>query len=330
MSRLIYSQLPLTARPPILNQKRPLIRGVDHKVKKVCYAARLFFKESACFAVKPSKNRPFKKNASSPHGKPAFKARAQAPREKKPGASGLMLFGLHACREAWLNPKRRILHALFTPQGEKLFEETLAAGKRGNLKRPTPERTDGFALERTLPQGAVHQGIALEVEGVPEVALDDMLDEANENACFVVLDQVTDPHNVGAIVRTACAFGAKAVIVTERHAPQATGTLAKAACGALEHTPIVRIGNMVQALEKMKKAGFWCIGLDETGSSPLHALSFPARVALVMGAEGEGLRRLTMENCDEIARLPTHPPIGSLNVSNAAAVAIYEVMRAKN
>jgi 23S rRNA (guanosine2251-2'-O)-methyltransferase len=143
----------------------------------------------------------------------------------------------------------------------------------------------------------------------------------------LVLDQVTDPHNVGAILRTACAFGVDAVIVTERNASATTGTLAKTASGALEYTPLVRVHNLAQTLGRLQKENFWCIGLDETGALPLHKTRPPKRTALVLGAEGEGLRRLTRENCDEIAKLPTHPPVGSLNVSNAAAVAIYEVMR---
>lgn len=239
-----------------------------------------------------------------------------------------MLFGLHAVSAAWLNEKRRVLRLLIAAQAQKAFTPIREDAHKKNIRRPVPEMVDARAIEKLLPPAAVHQGIVAEVEPLPELALEDLLEAPHAHGCFVVLDQVTDPHNVGAILRSACAFGARALLVTERHASATTGTLAKAASGALEHTPIVRIGNMAQALEKMQKGGYWCIGLDETGRQALHEIKMPPKVALVMGAEGDGLRRLTMEKCDEIAKLPTQPPVGSLNVSNAAAVAIYEVMRA--
>lgn len=257
---------------------------------------------------------------------PHLRHKQQASEERRTASSGgVQLFGIHAVAAAWRNPRRVALRLLATNAGLKQIEPALQKAKQLGLKRPGPEIVEPQAIEKLLPKGAVHQGLMLIVESLPEIELEDILKNAEEAAFLVVLDQVTDPHNVGAILRSACAFGALAVAVTERHAPATTGTLAKAASGALDHTPLVRIGNLSQALDKIKKAGFWCIGLDESGENALHAIKMPAKVALVLGAEGEGLRRLTKESCDEIARLPTQQPIDSLNVSNAAVVAIYEV-----
>lgn len=242
-------------------------------------------------------------------------------------SGGVQLFGFHAVSAAWLNPQRQCMRLMLTQSSLRQFEPIIAQAKKLNLKRPSPEIIDPRAIDKQLPSGTVHQGILLEAENLPDKELEDLLEMENLPAAIVVLDQVTDPHNVGAILRSGCAFGIGAVLVTERNAASQTGVLAKTASGALEHTPIVRIGNLSQSLKKLQGAGYWCIGLDETGANALHQIKMPEKVALVLGAEGEGLRRLTIESCDEIAKLPTTPPVGSLNVSNAAAVAIYEVMR---
>ncbi len=255
--------------------------------------------------------------------------------DHKPGAGkrsperkgGVQLFGYHAASAAFVNPARHCQRLLLTQTSLRQFEPIIAQAKKLGLKRPSPEIIDLRAIDKQLPNGTVHQGILLEAENLPDKELDDLLELEHLPAAIVVLDQVTDPHNVGAILRSACAFGVGAVLVTERNAASQTGVLAKTASGALEHTPIFRIGNLSQSLKKLQNAGYWCIGLDETGKDALHQIKMPAKTALVLGAEGEGLRRLTIESCDEIAKLPTTPPVGSLNVSNAAAVAMYEVMR---
>lgn len=179
-------------------------------------------------------------------------------------------------------------------------------------------------LDGLLP-GAVHQGVALDAAPLPETSLEALL--ATAPKLLLLLDQVTDPHNVGAILRSAAAFGADAVLLTDRHAPGQGGVLAKTASGALEHVPLITVVNLARTMATLRDAGFWCIGLAEEGAQDIAAHDLSGKTALVLGAEGEGLRRLTRERCDALARLPTQGAIGSLNVSNAAAVALYEVKR---
>ena len=248
--------------------------------------------------------------------------------ERRGGGNG-MLYGLHPVAAAWLNPERRVRRLLVTESGRESLEETLGRAAAVGLDRPTPTLVERAELDRLLPPGAVHQGMALDAGPLPELGIEDVCaaGQTESNALVVVLDQVTDPHNVGAILRSAAAFGAQAVLVTERHAPEVTGVLAKSASGALEVVPLVRVTNLARALGDLQQAGFWCVGLDESGARTLNEVDLAGRTAVVLGAEGPGLRRLTRERCDEIARLPTRGPIGSLNVSNAAAVALYEVAR---
>jgi 23S rRNA (guanosine2251-2'-O)-methyltransferase len=151
--------------------------------------------------------------------------------------------------------------------------------------------------------------------------------EGQDQAVIMILDQVTDPHNVGAILRSSAAFGAVGLIIPDRHAPDETGTLAKSASGALERLPLVRAINLVRALEDLKKAGFWIAGMAGEAKQTLAEAKLSGRVAIVMGSEGEGLRRLTREHCDHLVKLPQTDLVESLNVSNAAAVALYELIR---
>ncbi len=263
------------------------------------------------------------------HGKkPNFsKPRHDAPAPRT-GNGNVLLFGVHAVSAAWLNPDRTCRKLWVTEGGKRQLEGVLAKAAKQKLNRPQAELVEGRIIDKLVGPQAVHQGIALEAEPLPEKSLEDIMESGA--ALLVMLDQVTDPHNVGAILRTASAFGAGAVLMTDRHAAASTGTLAKIASGALDVTPLVRVSNLAQAIEKLQKEDYWCIGLDESGPHALHEIKMPAKVVLVLGAEGEGLRRLTRESCDEIAKLPTQPPIGSLNVSNAAAVAIYEACRQIN
>ena len=240
------------------------------------------------------------------------------------------LFGVHPIEAALGNPRRRLHRLLHTVEAAAQHAPILAAAQRRPGGAPRLEAATRETLDRLLPPGAVHQGLAMQTEPLPATDLfavcDDLADAAR--GALVVLDQVTDPHNVGAILRSAAAFGAAAVVVTERHAAAESGVLAKAASGALEHVPLVPVTNLARALETIKEAGFWCVGLAAEAAQTLAAAKLAGRVAIVLGAEGTGLRRLTRERCDLLARLPTAGPIGQLNVSNAAAVALYELARA--
>jgi 23S rRNA (guanosine2251-2'-O)-methyltransferase len=186
------------------------------------------------------------------------------------------------------------------------------------------------AISRMLPQGAVHQGLALLCEPLPPFDLEDVVGStASGQRLVVVLDQVTDPHNEGAVLRSAAAFGATAVVVQDRHAPPESGVLAKAASGALDLVPRVAVVNIARTLERLGRLGFWRIALSSDGDGTLAEAAVKGDVALVLGAEGAGLRRLVRENCDVSAYIPVKPEIGSLNVSNAAAIALYELRHSR-
>ncbi|WP_207537140.1 23S rRNA (guanosine(2251)-2'-O)-methyltransferase RlmB [Sabulicella rubraurantiaca] len=243
-------------------------------------------------------------------------ARSSAPPEE-----GVWLWGLHAVSAALQNPARRLRRLLVTRGAEAELAER-AAGPW----RITPEFVERERLDRTLGAEAIHQGAALLVEPLSPPALSQLMEHTA--GPVLVLDQVTDPRNVGAILRSAAAFGAAAVVMQERHAPAETGTLARAASGALEVVPVLREVNLARAIEALKQAGLWVVGLEAAGPVTLAQSGLAGRrVALVLGAEGEGLRRLTRESCDELVRLPIRPTMESLNVSAAAAVALYELGR---
>lgn len=240
-----------------------------------------------------------------------------------------LLYGVHAAAAAWMNPRRRIRDLFVTESGLEALEDAFQKASDAELDRPEPRLVEKEEIEKLLPPGAVHQGVALSCAPLAEVEIEDIIDAAAEDplALVVVLDQVTDPHNVGAILRSAAAFGAKAVIVQDRHAPPVTGTLAKTASGAVEAVPLVRVTNLARAIDQLKAASFWTVALAESGARHLHEVDLSGRTALILGSEGDGIRRLTGERADEIVKLPTGGPVGSLNVSTAAAVALYEVAR---
>lgn len=232
------------------------------------------------------------------------------------------LYGNHACLAALHNPERYHRRLLLTREAREALGGDLPAN-------PQPETVDRARLDALLPPGAVHQGIALLTDPLEDPGVESLkepLDDAGD--VVLVLDHVTDPRNVGAILRSAAAFGARAVIITDRHAPEATGALAKAASGGLEVVPLIRVTNLARALDLLAEYGFWRIGLEmETEKTLAAAVAGVRRKALVLGAEDEGLRRLTREKCDFLAKLPMSGAVESLNVSAAAAVALYEAVR---
>ena len=224
------------------------------------------------------------------------------------------LWGKHAVAAALDNPDRKVLKAWATRDAATYMQ----------FPRDVPVTLADVAdLARLVPHDAPHQGVVIEVEALEDAWLDGILNDAPERAVLLVLDQVTDPHNVGAILRSAAAFGAIGIITQDRHSPPESGVVAKAASGALERVPWVRVVNLARALEEIAEAGFWRIGLTGDADMDLKEAFGSPRVALVLGAEGPGLRPNTREHCDALARLPISDAVESLNVSNAAAVALY-------
>ncbi len=257
-----------------------------------------------------------------------FKKKPAQPSAQKantiPQRSRASLYGFHAVEQAWLNAQRHIDALYVTDAGLKSFEATLNQAHQAQLKRPEPQILDKNALEKTLPQGAVHQGLALVCPLIEDVSVQDFIIAAEHKpSMLVMLDQVTDPHNVGAILRSACVFGLNGVILQRKHAPLLDGVLAKTACGAVEHVPVAYETNLNRCIETLQDAGFFIFGLDERGGDLADLKTLPDKTVLVMGSEGPGLRRLIKENCDSLLRLPTEGKISSLNVSNAAAVTFY-------
>ncbi len=269
--------------------------------------------------------KPSNRSPNRPPSRPPATPARQPPRQpaRQPGLP--WLYGRHAVEAALANPAR-ICRRFITLSETAAEARALLAAARAETPAAGLEVLDRREFERLLPPGAVHQGLALAAEKLAERDLNAFLaslPQDNAPQIIVVLDQVTDPHNVGAILRSAAAFGALAVLVPEHGAPAVTGVLAKAASGALEEMPLLRVANLARALEQIKQAGFWSLGLEEKADKTLGELDLPARIALVLGAEGSGLRRLTREHCDFLGRLPTRGSMASLNVSNAAAVALY-------
>ena len=250
--------------------------------------------------------KPFEKGRKSP-ARPAWRDRGEA-------ADGpAILYGWHTVSAALANPQRKIRKLLLTENAaRRLAESEVALALEPELVRPD-------AIARRLGPDAVHNGLLAEADPLPSPELE----EIEPAGIVLVLDQITDPHNVGAILRTAAGFAVAAVVTTARHSPEATGVLAKSASGALEYVPIVTVQNLARALAVLRERGYLLVGLDSTGDTDLGDAALRAPLALVLGAEGKGLRQLTRTTCDQVARLDLPGQIKSLNVSNAAALALY-------
>lgn len=268
-----------------------------------------------------------RKPAMPPADQKRFDRRSSKPAYRKPqrpqgAAAGfddgiVRLYGVHPVEAALRNPARTISKLMVTENAERRLAEAIAA--RGAKPEPVSPRE----LDRLLGEDTVHQGVMLETEHLPEPELADLAELACVGGPIVVLDQVTDPHNAGAVIRSAAVFGASGVIMTRRHSPPLNGTLAKSASGALEVVPIVMTQNLARALIELKASGVRVIGLDGEGETLIDDQPFDGPVAIVLGAEGKGLRQLTRETCDVICRIAAPGPIDSLNVSNAAAVTLH-------
>lgn len=237
-------------------------------------------------------------------------------KQKQP--AGLWLYGTHPIEMALQNPNRKILEIRFCKQ--PVFQIP------ANIPTHAVSKEQ---IESVVGRDAVHQGMIARVQPLPTYTLDDLIADtrAQTNTLVVILDQVSDPHNIGAIMRSATAFNASALILPDAGAPQESGTLAKSASGALETLPLIRVSNLARAMEQLKKADFWCVGMDGHASKSIMEQKLPNKCALIMGSEGDGMRRLTMENCDYLTKLPMSDKMESLNVSNACAIALYEWFR---
>jgi len=232
---------------------------------------------------------------------------------RAPASELIALYGYHAVREALVAQRRKLL-ALYATESAapRIADVARAAGLE-------PKIIEAQALDRRLGPDSVHQGLMLEARPLPEA---DIADIEQKSGVILLLDQITDPHNVGAILRTAAAYNVDAIIVTERHSPEFSGTLAKSASGALEHVTIVSVVNLARAMDELRERGYALVGLDSDGSASLEDMTLSRPIALALGAEGKGLRRLTRERCDAVARLDMPGPIKSLNVSNACVAAL--------
>jgi 23S rRNA (guanosine2251-2'-O)-methyltransferase len=249
----------------------------------------------------------------------AGKPQRRAPSERIPGHAAsdpdgpVILYGWHPVKAALENPARGIRRLLATENAiRRLTEDRVPLRVEPELVRPQ-------TIAQRLSPDALHQGLLVEADPLPSPELEDIAPAG----IVLVLDQITDPHNVGAIARSAAAFAVSAIVTTARHSPEATGVLAKSASGALEYVPLVTVPNLARALAALKERGFFVLGLDSSGAVDFAAAAIRAPLALVLGAEGKGLRQLTLTSCDQVARLDMPGKIKSLNVSNATALALY-------
>ena len=235
--------------------------------------------------------------------------------------SSVLLYGIHAVLAALKNPHRTTEKLWLKEKNVTLFAT--------HLKKIAYEIVDDKKLDTLLPKGAIHQGVVLRTSALDDLSLEEVAEQAADKCCLIFLDQVTDPQNLGAILRSCAAFAVDALVVPEAHSPQFEGTIAKVASGALEQVPVIRVTNLSRALETVQAQGFWCYGFAEEATEVLGKTKITGKVALIFGAEGEGLRRLTKEICDVLVKLPTSSHFTTLNVAQTVSIAAFEVQKSK-
>lgn len=242
----------------------------------------------------------------------------------QPSRASLILYGRHPVFAAIANPARNIVKIYCTKENYDELKAHCLKHKRDSLPINTVDRKE---IDRLLPREAVHQGFAIQCQELEEYSVEDIciLADEKENCHILVLDQVTDPQNIGAIIRSCVAFDTLALVMQDKNSPQETGAMAKASAGMIEHLPICRVTNLSRALHQFKEAGFWIVGMDGYAQTTIDKMNKSGKTAIVMGSEGKGMRRLVEEACDSTVKLPISPKVESLNVSTAAAIALYEM-----
>lgn len=226
------------------------------------------------------------------------------------------IYGKHAVRAAVLNENRRVFKVVVLPQNRDFLPNS-------SVK---VEVVDKNYFSSLFGKDAIHQGCAAQVLPLDEFFLEDLSDDDRP---IVFLDQVTDPQNIGSILRASAVFGAKAVVLPEINSPEVTAVIAKVASGALESIPLIKVKNLVQSIKMLKKEGYWCLGLDERGDKTIGEMDLSGKFVLIIGSEGLGMRRLTRENCDFLVQLPSIGDFSTLNAAQAATVSLYEILRQK-
>lgn len=239
--------------------------------------------------------------------------------QTKSEAKNLILYGKHAVFSALQNPERKIIKLMCTAENAKEISQ-----KFPNVPLVTVDKKD---IDKLLPNDCVHQGLALFCSPLQGMSIEELCarSERIDNARVLILDQVTDPQNIGAIIRSCAAFGAIAMIVQDKNSPLESGAMAKAAAGTMEFLPIVRVTNLSRSIETLKKHGFWVVGMDGYAKTTIDKMDKTGKLAVIMGSEGAGMRRLVEESCDITVKLPISDKVESLNVSTAAAITLYEL-----
>ncbi|MDR0677649.1 MAG: 23S rRNA (guanosine(2251)-2'-O)-methyltransferase RlmB [Holosporaceae bacterium] len=229
------------------------------------------------------------------------------------------IYGKHAVKAALKNPKRVILRFVVLKSARVFWEE-----------KNRPEIVDRNFFKATFREDIIHQGCAILVKKLKEPSIEELIADKSDERPLVLLDQIKDPQNIGSILRGAAVFGARAVITTKDNSPRLTSSIIKAASGALEIVPLIFIVNLVQTINNLKKHGFWCLGLDETASKTINEIPLDGKMMIVIGSEGDGMRRLTKESCDFIASLPSYSlQFSTLNAAQAATISLYEIFKQK-